>query len=257
MSNILFYIYMFIMGAVFASFFGVIISRVPKNMSIVKPRSRCGSCGHEIKWYENIPIISYLMLGGKCSNCKCKIETFSFVYELIGGISLLCVSLIYGVSVDCLFVSIISLLLLLIAGYDYKTHYVLDVFLIVLFGACLCYFLYRVLYLKWDFIPYLSSVICFVLFFVLLRIIMSKILKKEAMGLGDVYVIGIMALVLEPFEFVLAILIASVCGCIISFMRIKSNKGSRSDEIAFCPYLCFGFYMILLFGNKLVSILLG
>ena len=257
MINYLFYIYMFIMGAVFASFFGVIIARVPNNQSIVKPSSRCDECGHELKWYENVPIVSYICLKGRCSKCKTKIDGFYFIYEIIGGLTLLGVSYRYGISIDCLFVSFIALLLLLIAGYDYKTHYVLDCFLIILFVLCFIYFLYRVLVLKEDFIIYIISVICAILFFVLLRVIMSKIMNREAMGLGDVYLVGIMALILEPFEFVLAILFASLFGSIISIIRIKTNKDDRTDEIAFCPYLCFGFYMILIFGNKLVSLLLG
>ena len=84
-------IYVFFLGSVFASFFGVIIDRVPRGVSIVSPASKCDYCGHVLKWYENIPIFSYLFLKGKCSNCKTKIPCFLFVLEIVSGVSLLLV----------------------------------------------------------------------------------------------------------------------------------------------------------------------
>lgn len=254
--EILFGIYMFILGSIFASFFGVIIDRVPKDLSIVSPSSRCNECGHVLKWYENIPIFSYLFLRGKCSKCETKIGLFSLVYETIGGISLLLVYLKYGISIMTLLVSLVTLIMLLIAGYDYSTHYVLDSFLILLFVACISLLGYRLFFLDYDFVPYLESVVLSLLFFIILRVVMTKILKRESLGIGDIYVTSIVASVLDPMEIVLAILIASVVGLIFAVINIISKKQSRTDEVAFCPYLCFAFYVMLLYGSQIVNLLL-
>ena len=251
--RIVFSIYTFLIGSIFASFFALIIDRVPKKLSIVSPSSRCDNCGHVLKWYENIPVFSYIFLKGKCSKCGNRIGLFSFVYEIVGSLSLLLVYLKFDLSWLSLFISIITLVLLLIAGYDYKTHYVPDLFLVLLFVACLFLLGYRLLFLDYDFIPYLVSVVLSVLFFVILRLIMTKILKRESLGIGDIYVTGIIAIVLDPIKIVIAMLIASVLGLLIAIIVIVSKKGNRSDEIAFCPYLCFGFYMMLLYGNEIVS----
>lgn len=254
--KVLFGVYIFVLGSIFASFFGVIIDRVPRNLSIVKPSSRCDNCGHVLKWYENIPVFSFLFLKGRCSKCHERIGTFSFIYEVIGGLSLLLVYLKYGLTIECLLVILISLVMLLIAGYDYKTHRILNVCLWVLLGSCVLLLIYRVCFLKYSIVPYILSVVLAVLFFLLLKIIMNKILNKESLGSGDIYMVGIMGLVFEPFELVLSILIASLSGSIISLLKIKFGKNQRDDEIAFCPYLCFGFYMMFIFGNVFIKLLL-
>lgn len=254
--NILMPVYMFIIGSIFASFFGVVISRVPNEKSIILPSSRCDNCCHVLKWYENIPILSYIFLKGKCSKCKKPIGIFSFVYEIIGGTSLLLVYLRFGISFDCLFVSLIVLILLLIAGYDYKTCYVLDLFLIILLALCFAYFIYRIMCLKFNFWPYIISIITSVAFFVILKLIMNFILKRESLGLGDIYIVGIIALVFEPFELILSIVIASLSGSIIEIIKIVKKKSNRQDAIPFCPYLCFGFYIILLYGQIISKLLL-
>lgn len=76
----------FILGASFGSFFGVLIDRLPRKESIAFPSSHCTNCGHKLMWYENIPVFSYLVLGGKCKNCKSVIPLRFFLLELILGL---------------------------------------------------------------------------------------------------------------------------------------------------------------------------
>ena len=93
--NIIIGVFLFILGTVLASFIGVVIYRVPNKMSIVKPDSFCPCCKTPIKWYDNIPLLSYLILGGKCRYCKAKIGINSFLLELSGGILFLLAFLMY------------------------------------------------------------------------------------------------------------------------------------------------------------------
>lgn len=254
--NVIVGVYIFVVGTIFASFFGVIVDRVPQNKSIVTPSSSCDNCGHVLRWYENIPVLSYLFLGGKCSNCKTKIDSFLFIYELIGGLSLLLVYLKYGLTIECILIELITLIMLLIAGYDYKTNTILNIFLYILFALCLTLCLYRIFVLNYDYRPYIFSCILGLVFFLLVKIVMSKILKKEAMGLGDVLFAFIIGLVFQPFEQLLGILVSSTVGSIISIIMIQISKNNRDTQIPFCPYLCLGYYSMFILGDILTKLLL-
>ena len=98
------------------------------DLSIIKPSSFCPNCKHQIKWYENIPVFSYIFLKGRCSQCKSKIGLSSFIYELLGGIIFVLAFLAYGFSFETIFIILITAILYLIAGYDFKTKTILDIF---------------------------------------------------------------------------------------------------------------------------------
>ena len=79
-------IYLFLLGSIFGSFLNVVIYRLPQGLSVIKPASHCISCNHIIKWYENIPIISFIILKGKCSNCNENISILYPAVEMITGL---------------------------------------------------------------------------------------------------------------------------------------------------------------------------
>ena len=78
---------------------------------------------------------------------------------------------------------------------------------------------------------------------------MSKIMKRDALGTGDIILVSIMGLCFEPFEHLLALTLGSLCGSILNIVLIKLNKTNRNEEIAFCPYLCFGYYSMFILGS--------
>lgn len=78
-------IWLFVVGACFGSFANVLIARLPKDESIVKPRSRCMACGAQLAWYDNVPLVSWLVLGGRCRHCKARISPRYFLVELVTG----------------------------------------------------------------------------------------------------------------------------------------------------------------------------
>ena len=255
--NILIGVYIFIVGSVFASFFGLLIDRLPKNLNVVSLKSRCDNCGHELKWYENIPILSYIFLSGKCSKCKTKIPAFLFILEIIGGASILFIYLKYGLTIECLIICLITLMLVFIGGYDYKTNYVLNVSLYILAALSLGLFAYRVFVLDKYLLNYVYSALMGFIFLFLIKVIMSKVLKREALGNGDIFLITIMGLCFSPLEHMVALFLSSFIGSVVSIILIKVNKTDRHEEIAFCPYLCFGYYLMFIFGNIITKLLVG
>lgn len=85
--NTFFYIILFIMGTLFGSFYTLAVYRIPKNIDIIKKHSYCPNCNHKLGFFELIPILSYIFLGGKCKNCKQKIRIRYLILEVIGGVS--------------------------------------------------------------------------------------------------------------------------------------------------------------------------
>ena len=90
--------FIFLMGASIGSFLNVVIYRLPANESIVHPRSRCPKCGHQITWYENIPILSYILLGAKCKECKSPISIQYPMIELLTATLALAIYFKFGLS---------------------------------------------------------------------------------------------------------------------------------------------------------------
>lgn len=252
--DIIIAIFTFIFGSVFASFFGVIIYRVPNEMSIVKPDSHCGNCGHVLSWYENIPIFSYLILGGKCKECKTKIGFSSFMYELIGGVVCLLTFLKFGISVECLIAEFIVLIMLLMAGYDYKTNTILDIMWIIQLVLVIILFLYRTFVLDIDCVPYLISFAIGSGIFIFIKLFGLLILKKDILGTGDVIVFGISSILFNPIGILISLVVSCVPGSIIELIKLKTNKTEENQELCFLPYLCFGLFISFLYTSDLINI---
>lgn len=250
-------IYLFILGSVFASFFGVIISRVPKDLSIVKPASHCEKCDHILKWYENIPVFSYIFLKGRCSKCKTPIGISGFIYELIGGASFVLGYLSYGFSVETIFILSIVAILLLIAGYDFKTNSILDITWIIFLILSIILFSYRVFFLEHSYVKYLIGAVVGFVFFMGIKLLARLIMGVDGLGGGDVIVMTIAGLILGWSGLLISVLIASILGSIIELVLIKVGKRDRESEIAFCPYLVLGIFIALLYGETIINFYLG
>jgi leader peptidase (prepilin peptidase)/N-methyltransferase len=116
----------FILGASLGSFSNVCIYRLPKNKQIVSGRSFCPRCKKYINWFDNLPIISFLLLGGKCRKCKKVILLRYFIVEIITGITLLLIYLNYNDLSTIIFLSIISLLFIIIFFIDLENFIIPD-----------------------------------------------------------------------------------------------------------------------------------
>lgn len=251
--NIILAIFSFILGAILASFGGVIIARVPNGESIVKPQSHCSNCNNNLKWYDNIPILSFIILRGKCRYCKTKIGYFYFIIEILGGLSFLLVFLQFKISYNTIIGFFISFILLIMAGLDYKTHYVYDLSLISLFlVSAASYIIPQIINLEFNPDGLIGLAVGF-LGFLLIRILAKLITKEEALGLGDVYLMGAAGLLLGWQNLLLSVLFGSVIGAIIEVTLIIIKKKNRESEIAFIPYLALGIFLAYLYGNTIID----
>jgi len=212
-------------GLVWGSFLNVVIYRLPRNLSLIRPPSSCPHCGKQIKAYENIPILSYLVLRGKCGNCKAKISPAYPLVEALTPFCFLLVHMQYSISphffVSCLFVSA-----LIVLGFIDYYHQILpdQVTLPGLFVALLYTFFRDDLSL----VQALLGAGVGAGFLLLVYGAYYLVRKKEGMGLGDVTMMLLVGAFLGWKQTLLTLILASIGGAVVgvfsSFLRRKTSN---------------------------------
>lgn len=253
----LFAIFAFVFGAVFASFAGVVAYRAPKGKSIVKPDSYCPKCKRPIKHVDNIPILSWIFLGGRCRYCKTKIGVFSLLMEICGGLGFMCAYLEYGQSLKTLPIFIALLLLvflfLIIAGIDHETHDIYNITLVIFAAIALFIAGYRIIVFDSNIWDHIGGAALGFGFFGAIKLIAKLVLKKDALGTGDIYLVGIGGLIIGAFPLLLAIMFSTLLGSIIEIVKIRTSKTQREAEIAFGPYLLLGMGFMAIYGEAIMK----
>lgn len=240
-----------IVGLVVGSFLNVLIYRLPINQSIAFPASHCPKCNHQLKWYDNIPALSYLMLRGKCRYCKEAINPRYLVVELTNAALWLLAYQLFDFSImfalSCVFLSV----LIVIIFIDLEHFIIPDSLVIVIFGLGIIsmFFPYQMTIAEKLFGLTVSMVLY------LLSYILGKALKKEAIGGGDIKLVLAIGLFLGIKLTILGLFLAALLGTIIEVPRlIKARKQNQGDFIIpFGPYLAFGFMLALFIGNQILS----
>ena len=175
---------LFVLGLVMGSFFMVVGSRLPKEESIVRPRSHCDSCGHILKWYELIPVLSYVLQAGKCSKCHTKLSVMYPLIELINGFLFSLSYALYGFSYEMIAFLVISSILILIFVSDFQYMIILDEPLII---GSLIILLLKLYYFGFaTFTRSIYSGLIMFVFMLLVKICGDKAFKRESLGGGDV-----------------------------------------------------------------------
>ena len=118
------FIFFFILGSIWGSFSNVCIIRLPKEQGVAISRSACPKCKKIIRWYDNIPLISFLILKRKCRNCDFKINFQYFIVELIGALSFCLIYYVYGLSFTTLLLIVLSIFFIIIYFIDLE-HYII------------------------------------------------------------------------------------------------------------------------------------
>jgi leader peptidase (prepilin peptidase) / N-methyltransferase len=276
MIEILEGIYVFAIGAAIGSFLNVCIGRWPEGLSVVKPRSRCPKCGHQIKASENIPILSWLMLRGKCSNCHERISIQYPIVELLVGLIWLDAYGHFGMSFTALRVAVFVTVLLGIAITDAKHFVIPDGFTVFgLFFILLTSFI--ALYLReaepfagpWDAILGMcvgAGAISIVGW-------LGEVwLKRPAMGFGDVTLMAVVGAAVGPVRSLLTIFIAAVLAPIVllgivyplSARGLADDKGQtelalevggswRKRELPFGVFLAPAALIALVHGDAIIA----
>lgn len=246
-------VFIFILGTLFGSFANVCIRRIPYGKSIIKPSSHCPKCLIPIKWKDNIPVISFLLLKGKCGNCRTSISFEYPAVELLTGLYFLAAYLYLGFS-SVFFISVLLGLCLIITAFiDIHLKIIPDILSVSLLVIGI------ILSPLNPIVSPGSSIIGKVVGSVLgavaggaalyfIAFIGLKIYKKEVMGAGDIKLIAAGGSFLGFYNIFLALILACFIGGMTAMVLVILRKKKLSDFIPFGPYLSASI-LIIFFVN--------
>lgn len=241
--EILIWVMVFLYGITIGSFLNVCIYRIPAKESIVAPRSHCMKCGYILKWYDLVPLFSYLFLGGRCRKCRDKISFQYPLVEFLNGLMYLWVFFVNGINVESVIYCLAVSALVALSVIDFRTYEIpfgFNIFITVL-GA---------IHLAFDYENWLEYVIGF--FAVSLFLLLLNLFSNgRAMGGGDVKLMAAAGFLIGWKLIVLAFFIGCILGSIIHVIRMKlSDEG---HGLAFGPYLSAGIVICMLYGNQMID----
>ena len=233
----------FSFGAIMGSFFNVVIYRLPRNESIVYGSSHCPNCQKPIKAYDLIPILSYLVLKGKCRNCHQAISLRYPLIELLTAITYTLVYLVYGLSFATLIGLVLTSTMIIVAMIDIDTMEILDRFHIILLVLAIINLFITNLPLKDHIIGFFVISVPFLIIAYL----------TNGIGGGDIKLIAVAGLLLGYQSTLVAFFIASIIGGIVAVYLLATKQKDRKSLIAFGPYLCVGIYFAYIYGQSIFN----
>ena len=228
----------------------VLIYRLPRSLSIVKPRSFCPKCKKPIPGYENIPIVSFLLLRGRCARCRTPISWQYPAVEALAGIVFLFLFLRYGPSFDLLFFLFFFYGLIVISGIDLTHQLIPDVISMpgIVLGIAYQAINHNLLY------GIIGAAFGGVLI-LLIRVLGGWAYKKEVMGMGDVYLTAMIGAFVGFPNVILAIFIAAVFGAVTGIIYLSVTRKQRETPIPFGPFLSLGGATIIVTRIELLNII--
>ena len=237
------YIIVFLYGITIGSFLNVLIYRLPKKENIVTIRSHCMSCGYQLKWYDLVPLFSYLVLRGMCRKCKARISVQYPLIEGLNGMLYILVFAVYGISVETLLYCLLSSALLALSVIDLRTYEIpvgFQYFILVL----------GIVRVVTDYKNWLFYVIGFFAVSVFLYLIVV-ISKGAAMGGGDVKLMAVCGLLIGWKLILLSLAVGCILGSVIHLLRMKFS--GQDHVLAMGPYLSLGVMISILWGNRFLT----
>lgn len=254
--TIIYAVFIFILGLMFGSFFNVLIYRLPRKKSIVSPPSACPSCSTKIKWYDNIPVLSYMILRGKCRYCREPISPLYPSVEMLTGIVFLAVFIRTGLNASFIVYTAAFSFLIVLSFIDlfFKEVNVWSLFVPAGFIGLLYLLRYMtdIQFIESGYqLPLAGALIGLAagaVLFAVVRFLATRMMKREAMGEADIYIAGLMGLILGYEAFFFALIFAGITGIVFYYAVRKENN---DPEIPFIPFLSMGCFIAFLMSNIL------
>ena len=242
----------FMIGLVIGSFSNVCIYRLPRNESVIFPASHCPSCNQSIKWYDNIPLLSYLILKGKCRFCQNKISAQYPLVEFLTGYIYLVLFLLYGLQLKTFIYMLFCSALIIITFIDLKEQIIPDVISLpfIALGFLFSFFLKDI-----SPIDSLLGILSGGGSLLLVAAAGSYLFKKEAMGGGDIKLAAMVGAFLgwqlALLSLFLGFFFGAICGVIVLIKN--KEKSEQSDAVPFGPFIALGTVIALFFGQAILK----
>jgi len=252
------YVVAFFFGLCFGSFGNVVIYRLPLRKSLSKPPSTCPKCNARVKSRDLIPILSWLILKGKCRKCKVKISPQYAIVELICGL-LFVLMVLLTTSASAVFLSLFVFLLLVISVIDWKTQTIPDSLIItgVIVGVLwviIPLFLPNYFPLVPSWYMSVLGIIIGALPFLLIDKLTLLILKKDAFGYGDVKLMAMAGIFLGPADVLIASLFSLFIFLPFGVVTMLFNRKKGGTYVAYGPFLCGGILTSMFFAENFINL---
>ncbi len=245
-------VYFFITGLAVGSFANVCIYRLPRNESVISPGSHCTSCNSPVRAADNIPLLSYLILRGKCRTCG---QGFSAIYpaiEVVTALLMTAVFLRFGLTWECLIFSIVIPALVIISAIDIQKQIIPDLITLpgIVFGLICGTYLNG----------FWNSLIGFLVgggSFLLISELYFRLRGNIGMGGGDIKYIAAAGALLAWQKIIVVIFLASLTGALVGIVGMGFKKLNFLSKIPFGPFLVIGTLAAIFFGDEIISLYLS
>ncbi|MCM1267883.1 MAG: prepilin peptidase [Bacteroidales bacterium] len=237
------YLIIFLFGIVIGSFLNVCIYRIPKKEDIVKTASHCMSCGERLKWYDMIPVASFLVLRGKCRKCGAKLSVQYPLIEAANGILYVCIVWTGGIGIESLLYCLLASALLVLSVIDFRTYE-------IPFGINLFILALGLVRAATD----ISNILNYLAGSIAVSAVLAVLYyasRGKAIGGGDVKLMAACGLLLGWKLIILAFLLGCVLGAVIHVIRMKVS--GEGHVLAMGPYLSMGVLIAAMWGDRLLN----
>jgi len=238
-------IYFFILGLIIGSFLNVVIYRLPEKESIVKPGSHCPNCHTKLKAADLIPVLSFVINGGKCRYCGARISWQYPLVELLTAFFFLAAYFKFGLTVELFIILLLLSALIAISLIDYKYMIIPNV---ITYSGIFIGLLAAIFFNHLTFFSSLLGIIIPALILLAVALIF-----KGGMGMGDVKLASMLGAFLGTINTLAGIFIGSLLGSIIGLTLMGAGIMERKDRIPFGPFICFGAVIMIFFGDFLID----
>lgn len=241
----------FIFGLVFGSFFNVCIYRIPREENIAYPPSHCAKCGRELKAYELIPVLSWVILRGRCKGCNEKISIIYPLIELITAFMFLIMYLNFGLTINTFKYIVLFSILIIASTIDIKTKE-------VYFSVSLVGFLFGISFSIIEIIngkPLKEGIISILIPLIIVGIIYLTSKRFDGFGAGDLEVYLFVALYLSPILMGVTLIVSIILGGILAIFLLIIGK--RKMEMPFVPFIALGTFISVLWGIDILNVYLN
>jgi len=244
-------IIVFLFGLIVGSFLNCVIYRLETGGSFLKGRSYCPRCKHRLGFFDLIPVLSFLVLKGRCRYCQKKISWHYPLVELLLGFLFVLLFWHFGFGIDLVFGFLVSAFLAVIFIYDLKHYLIPDKVIYPAIALAIVYDLWKSDFLlsifgKSDFLISAISAASFFLAIVLIS-------RGRWMGVGDIKLAFLMGLILGWPQILVAFSFAFFSGAIIGIGLVLANRKSFKSEVPFGPFLVAGTFVALFWGERIIN----
>ncbi len=240
----------FILGLIFGSFANVLIWRLPRNESPIFGRSKCPKCGKKIPWYQNIPLISYIFLLGKCSFCKKPISPQYFIVELVTGFIFIYLFLRFGFKLSFLLYGLFLWILFTASIIDIHHRIIPDELSIsgLIIGLGASFILVEI-----EPLDSLLGILVGGGIFFFIAYAYEKITHREGLGGGDVKLLAMIGAWLGVKSILIVIILSTALGSLVGLLIMFLKKKDFKTAIPFGPFLAIGAALYFIYEKKLLG----